>query len=99
MNKEQNVESLNVSPAIAKPMLPAVLPCPFCGCEAKAVHHHYKANYQGMRTSFTGLFHMDARTLWTVRCTNYDCPVKPFTSLEDDKENAISRWNTRPNGG
>ena len=31
MNKEQNVESLNVSPAIAKPMLPAVLPCPFCG--------------------------------------------------------------------
>ena len=26
MNKEQNVEGLNVSPAIAKPMLPAVCP-------------------------------------------------------------------------
>lgn len=25
MNKEQNVEGLNVSPAIAKPMLPAVI--------------------------------------------------------------------------
>ena len=26
MSKEQNVEGLNVSPAIAKPMLPAVIP-------------------------------------------------------------------------
>lgn len=26
MNKEQNVEGLNFSPAIAKPMLPAVVP-------------------------------------------------------------------------
>jgi hypothetical protein len=72
-----------------------IKPCPFCGGNAKAVHHHYKASYQAMRATFTGLTSLDARTLWTVRCTNKDCPVSPFTSLEDDKENGIKRWNTR----
>lgn len=74
------------------------LPCPFCGGKAKAVHHHYKANYLGMRTAGQGLFTMDARTLWNVRCVNENCLVQPFNKLEDDKQEAIRKWNVRSNG-
>lgn len=71
------------------------LPCPFCGVDAKAVHHHYKASYLGMRTTFNNYTTMEARTLWNVRCLNDNCLVKPFGKLEDDKQEAIRKWNVR----
>jgi hypothetical protein len=74
------------------------LPCPFCGGKAKAVHHHYKANYLGMRTTFNNFTTMEARTVWNVRCLNESCLVQPFTKLEDDKQEAIRKWNVRSNG-
>lgn len=40
MNKEQNVDGLNVSPAIAKPMLPAVLICDCSSREHQIIIEH-----------------------------------------------------------
>mgnify|MGYP001179555566 CR=1 FL=1 len=74
------------------------LPCPFCGGIAKPIHHHYKGGYMSMRTAGQGFFHADPLTLWSVKCVNEECTVKPFTSLQEDKEDAIRRWNVRSNG-
>jgi hypothetical protein len=76
----------------AKPIL---LECPFCGVPGKVQHKHYKASYQGMRTSFTGLMNLPARTIWFAGCWNNDCEMKPQTRYQIEKEDAIKIWNTR----
>jgi len=88
----------------SNPTLPVVdkidnnlLPCPFCGNPGEIVHKHYKANYQGGRSSFTGLFSMPARTIWFVRCSNKDksCLFRPVTTYQSEKEDALKVWNQR----
>ena len=57
-----------------------LLPCPFCGGEAKVV------------TEFNRIH---SRTEYRVRCKAINCTLRPKTEFHEIKDEAIRHWNTR----
>lgn len=56
-----------------------IKPCPFCGAEP--VVDRWFAPYRPV--------------LYTVQCTNINCPVKPSTDYCKDRGFIIRMWNRR----
>lgn len=59
-----------------------VLPCPFCGSS-------------GFRSEYDD---HGGRDVYTVTCSNDDCPVSELVAFGDTREDADSRWNQRQHG-
>lgn len=59
-----------------------LLPCPFCGGEARLVdlQDHYDVAW-------------DCR--YFVECSNYTCPVRSSTRRHARQDAVVKRWNTR----
>lgn len=61
------------------PSLRDVPPCPFCGKQPKLILHEVET-YGYLKQ---------------VRCTNFECKVRPFTNCFDTVEEAKAVWSKR----
>lgn len=68
-----------------EPTMTELKPCPFCGADAELLDVRKFLVVSKFSYIFT----------YSVKCSNKECGVKPYTKYSSTEEEAIRAWNRR----